>query len=209
MAPPIETSSQVAAARQAYQRYLTGLTARRPMAAVGTACDRACMAASLLDVSTDDGVPDAAWKPAGHIVAISRPRAELYAFWRNFTNLSRFMRHIRSVTMIDVVRSHWLLEGPDHVRLEWEAIIVEDDPDRLIAWTSTDASPMRNSGRVEFRDSPLGDTTEVAATILYDPPPGRRKHLLSKRLQRELNARTKPDLLQFRALMEDVPRHPG
>ena len=38
-------------------------------------------------------------------VAISKPVEEVYAFWRNFENLPRFMRHLESVTSDGARRS--------------------------------------------------------------------------------------------------------
>ena len=40
-------------------------------------------------------------------VTINRPASELYRFWRNFENLPRFMRHLRSVRDMGN-RSHWV-----------------------------------------------------------------------------------------------------
>ena len=41
-------------------------------------------------------------------VRIARPLAEVYRFWRDLTNLPRFMRHVQSVTT-DGRRSHWVV----------------------------------------------------------------------------------------------------
>jgi uncharacterized membrane protein len=40
-------------------------------------------------------------------VTVRRPVEEVYAFWHDFTNLPRFMRHLESVQMLDERRSHW------------------------------------------------------------------------------------------------------
>ena len=38
-------------------------------------------------------------------ITVARPRTEVYAFWRDFENLPRFMRYVESVETIDGNRS--------------------------------------------------------------------------------------------------------
>ena len=45
-------------------------------------------------------------------VTIDRPRDELFAFWRNFENLPRFMEHLVSVRVDSPTRSHWEAKAP-------------------------------------------------------------------------------------------------
>jgi uncharacterized membrane protein len=47
----------------------------------------------------------------GRTVTINKPKAELYAFWRDFANLPRFMTHVKAVeTEGDLTR--WTIAGP-------------------------------------------------------------------------------------------------
>ena len=43
---------------------------------------------------------------------IGRPASDLFAFWRNFENLPRFMGHLESVTVQDSTHSHWVAKAP-------------------------------------------------------------------------------------------------
>ena len=45
-------------------------------------------------------------------LVINRPADELYAFWRNFENLPRFMDHLESVTVLTPGRSRWTARAP-------------------------------------------------------------------------------------------------
>src|SRR6266545_3928688 len=67
---------------------------------------------------------------------IARSPQELYNFWKNFENLPRFMRHLESVRKIDEKRSHWTAVGPADYCVEWDAEIINDEPNRTIAWRS-------------------------------------------------------------------------
>jgi uncharacterized membrane protein len=90
----------------------------------------------------------------GRTVTIDRPRAELYAFWRNFTNLPRFMENVQSVTPAGESRSHWVVSAPAGRTVEWDSEVVDEIPNERISWASVEPAGVRNSGTVEFRDSP-------------------------------------------------------
>jgi uncharacterized membrane protein len=138
----------------------------------------------------------------GRTVTINRPRAELYAYWRDFTHLPSFMENIRSVSMLDERRSHWVVAAPAERTVEWDAVITEEQPGHYFAWTSAESADIRHSGRVEFRDAAAGRGTEVTVTILYDPPAGALGKLVAKLFQREPRIQARRDLRRFKQLME-------
>ena len=138
----------------------------------------------------------------GRSVTIDRPREELYAFWRKFDNLPLFMHNVRSVTTIDSRRSHWIIKAPAGKTVEWDAILTTDEPGRRIAWRSDEGATVRNSGEVEFRDSPDGRGTVVTITLVYDPPGGSVGKLVAKLFQKEPKIQARQDLRRFKQLME-------
>ena len=138
----------------------------------------------------------------GKTVTINRPRAELYAFWRDFTNLPRFMENIVSVEPVGEGRTHWTVKAPAGKTVEWISAITEDRPDETIVWASEDGADVPNSGRIDFRDAPGGRGTWVSATILYDPPGGIIGKVIAKMFQREPGIQARRDLRRFKQLME-------
>jgi uncharacterized membrane protein len=138
----------------------------------------------------------------GRTVTVNRPSQELYAFWRDFTNLPRFMDNIRSVETLDEQRSRWTIKAPAGTSIEFVSRIVADEPGRLIAWESEDGADVRNSGRIEFLDAGPSRGTMVRATIAYDPPAGTPGRIVAKLLQREPNVQARRDLRRFKQLME-------
>ena len=138
----------------------------------------------------------------GRTITVNRPRAEVYAFWRDFKNLERFMENIERVDIDDDRRSHWVVSAPAGKTVEWDSRITEDQPDRLIAWESLDGADIKNTGRIEFRDAPPGRGTEVTATIVYDPPGGDLGKLIAKLFQKEPKVQARRDLRRFKQLME-------
>jgi uncharacterized membrane protein len=138
----------------------------------------------------------------GRTVTIDKPREALYAFWRDFTNLPRFMHNIESVSMNDSGRSHWVVSAPAGKTVEWDSEIIAEEPGELIAWRSLEGASVRNSGRVEFKDSPDRRGTVVTVTIAYDPPGGTVGKLIAKLFQKEPKIQARQDLRRFKQLME-------
>jgi uncharacterized membrane protein len=138
----------------------------------------------------------------GRTVTIGRPRSAVYAFWRDFPNLAGIMENIERIDTIDRRRTRWVVKGPGGKTVEWDSVVTEDEPDRLIAWQSVEGSDIRNSGRVEFLDAAPGRGTMVRATIAYDPPGGTIGQWLAKLLQREPNLQVRRDLRRLKQFME-------
>lgn len=150
------------------------------------------------------GHPAEGWREdtvVGRTVTINRPRGELYAFWREFSNLPRFMEHVKSVEGLDDGRSRWIIKAPTG-SLEFETRITEEREGELIAWASEEDAPIRNSGRIEFRDAPGGRGTQVDATIAYDAPGGAAGRLIAKIFQKEPKLQARRELKRFKQLME-------
>jgi uncharacterized membrane protein len=138
----------------------------------------------------------------GRTITVNRPREELYAFWRDFRNLARFMENVESVRVDDDRRSHWVVKAPAGKTVEWDSVLTEDEEGRLLAWESVEGADIKNTGRIEFRDAPPGRGTEITATIVYDPPGGDLGKLIAKLFQKEPKIQARRDLRRFKQLME-------
>ena len=138
----------------------------------------------------------------GRTVTINRPRAEIYAFWRNFSNLARVMENVERIDVVDGKRSHWVVKAPAGKTVEWESVVTEDEPDRLIAWQSVEGADVKSSGRVEFLDAAPGRGTMVRATFSYDPPAGWLGEWIAKIFQREPNVQARRDLRRLKQFLE-------
>lgn len=133
---------------------------------------------------------------------INRPASELYAVWRDFTNLPRFMRHLKSVTMLDDRRSHWVANAPLGTDVAWDAEMITDEPDHLIAWTSLPGADIENSGFVRFQPATGGRGTEVKVVMEYNPPGGVVTAALARLFGEEPELQIGDDLSRFKQLME-------
>lgn len=128
---------------------------------------------------------------------------ELYQFWHNFENLPSFMKHLKSVTVINEQRSHWVVNAPGNTTVEWDAEIVVDDPDKkLIAWSSVADATIDNSGFVRFQAGPPGRGTEVKVVLEYNPPGGIVGMTIAKLFGEEPEQQLGDDLRRFKQVME-------
>lgn len=138
-------------------------------------------------------------------VTINRPRAEVYRFWRNLSNIAEFMEYVESVQVIgdgDSRKTRWTVKGPAGKTLDWDAELINEKENELIAWRSLDGSQVGNAGSVHFKDAPGGRGTEVSLQILYTPPGGPLGALAAKLFGNEPAARIHTDLKRVKARIE-------
>jgi uncharacterized membrane protein len=141
-----------------------------------------------------------------HTVTIDAPRDAVYAFWHDFTNLPRFMKHIVSVQVRDPRHSHWIMSLPAGRKIEWDSEIVNDLPNELIAWKTIGASDVAHAGSVHFISTPGGRGTEVRLVMDYEPPGGRPGHMLSKLFGVSPEQMIRDDLQRLKELLAGSPR---
>lgn len=96
---------------------------------------------------------------------------EAYAFWRDFTNLPRFMAHLSRVEVVNATHSHWVAAAPAGLRVEWDARIINDIENKLIGWQSLEQADVVSAGSVRFR--PVRSGTKIVVHLQYDPPGGK------------------------------------
>ncbi|HTL31202.1 MAG TPA: SRPBCC family protein, partial [Tepidisphaeraceae bacterium] len=167
-----------------------------------------CPAYSQLGMTTnhDEAPPPEAYFNRGiHVVqafTVNKPAEELFRFWRNFENLPQFMSHLESVEKLGENRSRWTATGPAGSQVSWEAEIINEEPNRVIAWRSLSGSDVDNSGSVRFVDAPGDRGTEVRVVLDYIPPAGRLGKLVAMLFGEAPEQTIKEDLRNFKRIME-------
>ena len=135
-------------------------------------------------------------------ITINRPHAELYRFWRDFSNLPQVMDNIVSINVIDSNTSDWVAKGPGGSEVKWRVRVTEDVEGSLIAWRSDDDADVFNEGQISFTPAQGDRGTVVTALMAYDPPAGFVGRMVAKILQREPEVQLRRDLRRFKQLME-------
>ena len=158
-----------------------------------------------LDTAT--GVPGNHGIKTEQSIEINRSPAEIYRFWRDLENLPRFLDHVEKVERIDDQRSHWVVRGPLGTQLEWQAEIINDHPDRMIAWESLPGAEVRNAGSVWFEPAGNG-CTRVKVALQYQPPAGVVGATIAELLGEAPDQQLAGDLRRLKELIEasDSPR---
>jgi uncharacterized membrane protein len=138
-------------------------------------------------------------------VIINRPREELYRFWRNLENLPRFMSHLESVERMTETLSRWRAEGPAGTTVEWNAEIINDVENSIIAWRSLEGSDVVSAGSVHF--DPAGPVrTLVRVRLQYSPPLGKAGAAIAKLMGSDAATQIREDLLRFKQMIESGER---
>jgi uncharacterized membrane protein len=96
-------------------------------------------------------------------IEVGVPVSVAYDQWTQFEQFPRFMDGVVEVKQLDDKHVHWVAEIGGE-RREWDAEIVEQQPDRVVAWRSVGGMP--NSGRVEFE--PIDEGTRISVAMEYD-----------------------------------------
>lgn len=98
-------------------------------------------------------------------IEVEKPVRTVYNQWTQFEQFPQFMEGVKSVKQLDATHLHWVAEIGGKEK-KWDADIVEQVPDKRIAWCSTTGA--KNDGVVTFHYiSPT--TTKVMLQMEYDP----------------------------------------
>lgn len=135
-------------------------------------------------------------------IVIASSADEAYRFWRNFENLPRVMRHLKSVRAIDERRSHWVAAAPVGLDIEWDAEITDEREGRKIAWRSLENAEIENKGVVLFEPIQDGNAAEVRVYLEYAPPAGKAGKAFAKLFGKDPAKMVDEDLRRFKSLIE-------
>ena len=98
-------------------------------------------------------------------ILVNVPVSTAYNQWTQFEEFPHFMGGVKSVKQLSDDRLEWVAEIAG-VRRQWEARILEQTPDRKVAWAAT--SGATNAGSVAFEDLGGGQTS-ISLSLEYEP----------------------------------------
>lgn len=168
-----------------------------------------CYAYQLLGIRTKPSEP---WRSvsipyelgvaATSSITVNLPRERVFEFWRDLSNLPKVMHHLVSVTQDGEKFSHWVAEGPGGRQMEWDAEIINEIPDELLAWRSLPGSQVDSAGSVRFKDAPGGRGTELRVELQYNPPGGIVGATMAKLFGRDPQTEIEEDLYRLKQFLE-------
>lgn len=134
-------------------------------------------------------------------VIIARRPEEIFEFWRDLTNLPRFLSHLERVDVIDGRHSHWVVQGPAGTHVEWDAELINEIRPDLIAWRSLPGADVASAGSVQFRPAGPGET-ELRVRMQYAPPAGRAGAVVARWLGDSPESMLRTDLRRLKNILE-------
>jgi uncharacterized membrane protein len=135
-------------------------------------------------------------------ITINAAPAELYGFWKNVENLPLFMEHLESVSKVNERVSHWVAKAPAGACVEWDAEIIDDQPERRLGWRTLPDSQVTHEGMVSFEPAIGGRGTVVRVEMLYVPPAGKVGVWIARLFGEEPALQVGDDLRQLKQLLE-------
>lgn len=136
-------------------------------------------------------------------ITINRSPEELFRFWRDFANLPKFMEHVESVQDLGNGRSRWVARSIAGTSVEWDAEIINEEPNQMIAWRSLEGSQVQNAGSVWFEAAGHGiDGTDVKVSLEYYPPGGKLGAAVAKLFGEDPERQIEQDLARFQQVVE-------
>jgi carbon monoxide dehydrogenase subunit G len=129
-------------------------------------------------------------------ILVNVPVSVAYNQWTQFEEFPHFMAGVKSVKQLSEDRLEWVAEI-GAVRRQWQARILEQVPDRKVAWAATEGAT--NAGSVTFEDLGGGQTS-VQLSLEYEPEGivekvGDKLNIVERQAETDLN--------RFKAFIED------
>lgn len=129
-------------------------------------------------------------------ILVNVPVSVAYNQWTQFEDFPHFMGGVKSVSQLSDDRLEWVAEIAG-VRRQWQARILEQIPDRKVAWAATEGAT--NAGSVTFEDLGGGQTS-LKLLLEYEPEGvvekiGDRLSIVARQAEDDLN--------RFKAFIED------
>lgn len=138
-------------------------------------------------------------------VTVNVNREKVYAFWRELSNLPKFMSHLKQVTETSPTQSHWTANTPGQlIDLDWHAEITHEEPGRYIGWQSTKDAMIQNAGKVTFSNALNQIDTEIHVEISYFPPAGSVGRGLTSLFNGVFEKMIRQDILDFKTYVEEL-----
>jgi uncharacterized membrane protein len=133
-------------------------------------------------------------------INVDAPVEEVFAFWTDYQNFPRFMHNVREVQVRDDV-SHWVVAGPAGVPVQWNAKLVEVEPNSRLRWRSIFGSAVKHEGCVQF-EANGGGGTRLTVRLRYVPPAGAFGHAVATIFGADPKSEMDADLLRMKSMIE-------
>jgi uncharacterized membrane protein len=135
-------------------------------------------------------------------VRLECPIDEVYRFWSRLENLPTFMDNLLGVSDLGGGRSHWIARGPGGLRVEWDAEIINQIQNKVLAWRSLPGGDVASAGSITFEPARDDRGTQLTVTLQYDPPAGSFGAMVASAFGTEPSQTVREALRRLKQLLE-------
>ena len=135
-------------------------------------------------------------------IDINRDTESCYRFWRDISNLPRFMQHVEAIEHVSATHARWQVRGPLGQHQTWETELTSDIPGQQIAWRTRAGSGLAHAGTIHFSPAPARRGTRITIDFQYHAPLGKAGRLLMRVLGDDPSQQASEDLRRFKQLVE-------
>ena len=133
---------------------------------------------------------------------IERPVEDVYTFCRNPENLTRIIEQPVSITRQSDTESHWSARVDSGEGIAWDAVVITDDPGRLLAWRSREDADLAHAGSLHFTSTSAGVGTQLKVELQYEPPAGKIRANLAKLMGKDAAHHVGAALRKLKSILE-------
>lgn len=138
-------------------------------------------------------------------IVVNAEKDKVYGFWRELSNLPKFMNHLKSVEELDAGVSLWTANTPGGLfDLNWNAEITREEEGEYLGWQSLAGSMIDNAGKIEFRESLNGLGTEIHIEIEYFAPAGSLGRGVATLFNGIFEKMIREDIQNFKSYVEEA-----
>jgi uncharacterized membrane protein len=137
-------------------------------------------------------------------IQVDAPVEQVWELVDGYERFPEFMTHVREVRASDQGRSHWKVEGPLGVTVQWDAETTRREPPHRLSWKTLPGAAVQHAGTVELE--PADGGTRVHVTMAYNPVAGAAGHAVASLLGSNPKTRLDDDLLRLKTLVETGTR---
>ncbi|MBM0232036.1 SRPBCC family protein [Micromonospora sp. STR1_7] len=134
-------------------------------------------------------------------VTIRRTVEDTFGFYRDFTNLPRFLGDVMNVEETGPGVSRWTIQGPLGIPIKWTIRVLEERANELIRYETVASTGLSTCWEVSFRPGPEAGQTEVREVI--KTPFGRLGRVGLALMGRPPAGEVQSNLQRLKELLED------
>jgi uncharacterized membrane protein len=138
-------------------------------------------------------------------ITINAPIERVFSYFTEWEYWPNWMSHVREVRTTgndgNGLRTHWVVDGPAGIPVEWDAITTKLIPNQELAWKSVEGAAVEHAGIIRFVPTVDGATT-VDVKMSYNPPVGAMGHVVAALFGRDPKHQLDDDLARLKTTIE-------